>query len=246
MIEPDRALKELILTKAYLAITNTIKDGREKYNREQKENKEYVVVERLLSVGSSKLFSIYETMFDDYGESLHEFFNDAFSRVDEVEGIEEVASVSGANKTDGKQSNISYGNTAKTTLLDHIQNIVDLIKQDYEAVDEYGNKRYPELTKQEYLHLNMLAFFHDLGKIDALMKKFKVGFDYNHEWRSYFWVKRIYTYFTVKHDKYDKYTRDNVERLLKNLKYIAQSKHNKTIGRFLKYDEAARELELIK
>jgi len=132
----------------------------------------------------------------------------------------------------------SYEIAAKTLLLDHIYNIIELVVIDYEKSEANELEDKDKISKNEILHLIFLALFHDIRKIISLMDKYNIGLDFSHEKRSFTFLEM----FIEKYKKNDDIKRD-MEKLSKNMQKLSNSDSSGTlIKKFYAYNKRAQSI----
>ena len=129
----------------------------------------------------------------------------------------------------------SFAKLSKVPLLDHIEDIVDLILLDDKKIDKEEWR-----TPTETEHLLLLALLHDIGKVLPLMQRYNISRnEMNHEKRSLVFVKML-----AEGGNYGENINAQLKRVVANLEKIAEGSSNATVKRFLEYDEKSRVLEM--
>jgi len=244
MAENNNALIEKMSIKILSAIVSVIQERR--VMTKEHGNNDIEVVNVKLEVESDMIFKIFERIVPYVPKEYFDFFINFFLVLDSVKNIDKISSVTPRNKYSNSSGikNIketSYDIAAKTTLLEHIANIVEMITVNYERTLSNELDEKERLSKNEFLHLIFLALFHDIGKIIPLMDKYGVGLDMGHEKRSLVFLKMfIETY------KKDENLKKNMDSLEKNMQRLADYKTNTLLNKFHRYDENARLSEIKK
>lgn len=245
-MKTKNALRTEFLMRAFSSISQLIYERRRELEEQNEIDKsKYEVVEIEVEMRSEKLFNIYTKIYDYFEEGYLPFIDLFFKHIDFVENIEDIKSVT-INKNHslyktklGKDfDKTSYARLSDISLVDHIEDIIDLLIEDYEQ-----NKRTSEMkwfSLAEMQHLLLLSLVHDVGKITPLMESMHINFsNKNHEERS-----SVFMQVLLESCEYSNELKRQLKRLYDNLNRIAEGKVNSTVERFIQYDSRARVLEL--
>lgn len=244
MDKTNNALVENISIRIISSLASYIHKRRTEFS--QKEEDEVEIIEIGLEVDSDDVFKIFERILPFFPEEFHGFLINFFQLLDSIENIDNLSSVTPRMRSNQIDSEIevkniqptSYDIAAKTTLLNHIYDIVDLITTDYEKSVALKIEEKDRISKSEFIHLIFLALFHDLGKAIPLMKKYSIGLDASHEKRSFTFCEMF-----IERYKNDEDIGKDLNKMLKNMKLLADCNVNKLGMKFHSYDKRARTVE---
>lgn len=249
-------LKTEMLMKMYDDIFLLVMESREELTTREIDRSIYDVVSVEVELSSDGLFSIYEKIYKFFNEIHLEFINKLFSIIDSIPDIDLVSSVTNKHeisvyKTDFSEENFSetsYGKLSRITLLEHIEDIVDILMRKWELKESRKGVDNEWLSEAEMRQLLFLALFHDIGKSPELMKKYEINMsDKQHEERGHIFMEVMVE--NIVDDSWNKDFQNEMKRLLKNLKKLAEGKisgkeTNSTLKRFHLFDKEARMIEL--
>jgi len=252
-VKDVRSIKIEILMKTFGAFFKVNHENRlQSLEKENLNLNCYDIVNVDVSFENEYLFLIFKKIHPYLRERYDSFIRKLFELLDKVDDIEKTSSVSTQDEIsvykvmfkDESFTPSSYDQLSKITLLEHIDDIVSELIQDYKKNElnrntEAFDKTFTHTELEQQL---LLAIFHDIGKIFNLMKKFGINFnDKNHEERGVIFLDILYEGdFLTDNEK------KGILRLRGNMKLIAEKKigTRNTLKRFHKYDSRARVLEL--
>ena len=237
-------LKQNAMLRWLVATTKELAEAKEKIAKEAiekfKKEKEAKVVN--VDIRHQKLFEVAQKAYVYIQYGMKQSFLDLIYEIDSVDDVDEIPSVTPQNskesygtiKVEGADSS-SYEALSRVTLLEHIEDIVDLVIKAYESNEK-------DISASRAATMCMLAFLHDVGKILPLMKKRKYNYvSTTHEERSKMFFDDFF-----KEKKYGDIEMRFLERVRKVLDVLDGNKENANIDakRFMEFDHMARTIEL--
>lgn len=223
-------------------------------SKKKMEDEDVIIKEIIVHFENKKIIKIYEKIWKYFNTSMLPFLELILEQIDSVTDIEKVSSVTSTEEISLYKTRLkdivnaeenSYDKLSKISLLEHIEDIVDLLIEHFEKVhNQEGDIAHPDLkwfTETEMMNLLFLAITHDIGKILKLMEANGIARrDSTHEGRSVLFIEMFATEEDLTQEE-----EKSVDRLVKNLKKIeSNSMDGTTVARFINFDSKARVIEL--
>lgn len=246
-MKQNSALETEVLMRIYSDLSSCIYENRKIKKEKNIDTSRYEIVKVEVEMNSEKLFKIYIKIHQYFVKGYLKFLDKLFEYLDSIDEIESIKSVTTKKELSIYQTKLpsgfdtsSYARLSQITLLEHIDDIVTMIIDDYEK--NRINNKLDWFTLSEMQQLILLALTHDIGKIIPLMESLNIDKGQkNHEERS-----AVFMQMFLEGGEYSENLKKPLDRLLGNLVRISTDNTNSMVSRFLEYDAASRIFELKK